>query len=59
MKLTTEQMIELAESKDKKLDELTPEQLNQFNRFMFGDEFIDSPDFTKGKKRKYASLCEG
>ena len=54
MGMTTNQMIELAKSKKpNKLNDLTPTQLDQFMRFMFGDEFIDSPDYTKGKIREY------
>ena len=52
--MTTNQMIELAKSKKpNKLNDLTTTQLEQFMRFMFGNEFIDSPDYTKGRKRKY------
>lgn len=52
--MTTNQMIELAKSKKpNKLNDLTPTQLDKFMRFMFGDKFIDSPEYTKGKKRKY------
>lgn len=54
MEITTNQMIELAKSKKpNKLNDLTPTQLDKFMRFMFGDKFIDSPEYTKGKKRKY------
>jgi len=35
---------------------ITKEELDKFNRFMFGDEFMDSPDEDKGRAVDYTEI---
>ena len=52
MKLTEKEMIKIF--KNKSLTSLNKDEINQFNIFMFGEEFMKSSD--KGKKKTYKTI---